>query len=679
MTRAFIDRLTAPRAAALRRRGLARVDYLDASPLGALAAAALGLDARRLEFRMMDVRDTAGISIRFRIPHADLDEAIDAIRSLPAFKRWAAGAKDRLPFYLARAAATSSATDHNRLWRELYLIQVFAWTMRREGLAEADAFLDTSPWTPILARRAQQEGIRLSALGRAPLLRSLREAAVRWAGRGAFGTLLRWVRAHGLRGAAAFLRPPPAAAAPGPRLAAEYIGQLNLDRPELQSDLFFWQASPLRKRGALLLFQAVSDPLRGAHLEELRAHGLDGLAVAPAAAADPSLPVFSPRSAAVEPARERPPADALERWLARAARDYRDQRAFWRELFERHGVRLFAGWYTHDPAHAAMADALRDLGGVHAVYQRSYEGLPSWTTTAATDVQFAWGRHTAGAPAPDGAGPAYTVATGFLGDHRFAALKPQARELRARLEKAGARRVIALFDENSLGDHRWHVGHDRLKLAYRFILEKVLSDDRLGLIVKPKIARTLRSRLAPLDSLLAEAERTGRCFVFEGGAIHSSHPPAAAALAADVAVHAYLVAGSAAAEAALAGVPTLLLDHDGFAISPLYKLGLGRVVFKEWDPLWRALQEHWSRPDGVPGFGDWSELLPDLDPFRDGRAAERMGGFLDKTLAALEGGATREEAMARAADAYAREWGAAHVWEGPGARSKAEAGSAERE
>ena len=149
MTRAFIDRLTAPRAAALRRRGLARVDYLDASPLGALAAAALGLDARRLEFRMMDVRDTAGISIRFRIPHADLDEAIDAIRSLPAF-RGGSGAQGPAPSTW-RAAATSSATDHNRLWRELYLIQVFAWTMRREGLAEADAFLDTSPWTPIRA------------------------------------------------------------------------------------------------------------------------------------------------------------------------------------------------------------------------------------------------------------------------------------------------------------------------------------------------------------------------------------------------------------------------------------------------------------------------------------------------------------------------------------------------
>ena len=35
--------------------------------------------------------------------------------------------------------------------------------------------------------------------------------------------------------------------------------------------------------------------------------------------------------------------------------------------------------------------------------------------------------------------------------------------------------------------------------------------------------------------------------------------------------------------------------------------------------------------------------------------------------------------MARAADAYAREWGAAHVWEGPDDRSKAEEGSAERE
>jgi hypothetical protein len=654
LTRAFIDRLSAPRALALRRKGFARVDFVDATKGGARAAAALGLDARRLEFRMMDVHDPEGLSVRFRIPYADLNECVDEIRRAPEFTQWLERhGRDRLGFYLAKSVATSSSTDHNVLWRSLYLLQVFAWTLRREGGREAAAFLESSPWSELLAPRARRDGLELHALGRPPLAAALREAAVRGLGRGRLGSWLRSVRAHGLSGAA-MPRGPGSAPDRPPRLAAEYFGQLNLDRPELQSDLFFWQASPLRKRGALLLFQAHSDPLRRDYLEELKAHGLEGLALSPAAAKDPSMPVYVPPPLAAAPARREGPG-TLGSWLKAATSAYDDQRAYWRELFERKGVRVFAGWYSNDPSHAPMADALRDLGGVHAAYQRSYECLPSWVSAANTDIHFVWGPNTARPDARDGSAAAYTIATGYLGDHRFAALKPRALELRAKLEARGARRVIALFDENSLPDHRWHVGHERLKLGYAFVLEKLLADPTLGLIIKPKVASSIRKRLAPLDGLLAAAEKTGRCFVFEGGRIHSSHPPAAAALAADLAVHTYLVAGSAAIEAALAGVPTAILDYDGFPQTPLNRLG-NKTVFKDWPSLWPAFESR------AQGLGDWSAMLPELDPFRDGRAAERMGTFLEWILEALESGKPREKAMEEAAERYAARWGAAHVW-----------------
>ena len=54
----------------------------------------------------------------------------------------------------------------------------------------------------------------------------------------------------------------------------------------------------------------------------------------------------------------------------------------------------------------------------------------------------------------------------------------------------------------------------------------------------------------------------------------------------------------------------------------LYRLGVGRVVFSDWDELWKALMEHWANPDGILKFGDWRPMLNEIDPFRDGRAAE---------------------------------------------------------
>ena len=91
----------------------------------------------------------------------------------------------------------------------------------------------------------------------------------------------------------------------------------------------------------------------------------------------------------------------------------------------------------------------------------------------------------------------------------------------------------------------------------------------------PKVPRTLRKRLGPVAELLARAEATGRCYVFETGVLHGSFPPAVAAMAADIAVHQELWAATAGLEAALAGVPTLLLDRDGWSSSPLYQLGEG--------------------------------------------------------------------------------------------------------
>ena len=143
--------------------------------------------------------------------------------------------------------------------------------------------------------------------------------------------------------------------------------------------------------------------------------------------------------------------------------------------------------------------------------------------------------------------------------------------------------------------------------------------------------------------------------------VHGSYPPSVAARASDLAVHGHLWAGTAAVEAVLAGTPTLLMDRDGWTVSKLYQLGIGRVVFQEWSELWRACLVHWSQTDGLPGFGNWDSMLEELDPFRDGRAAERMGSYIRWLLEALEGGLDRDRAIEEAAERYGRQWGSDKV------------------
>ncbi len=179
------------------------------------------------------------------------------------------------------------------------------------------------------------------------------------------------------------------------------------------------------------------------------------------------------------------------------------------------------------------------------------------------------------------------------------------------------------------------------------------------MLLKPKASKSLRLRLGPVSGLLDKALATGRCiFVGEGvDAGHNIYPPALASMAADIAVHGHLTAATAGFEAFLAGTPTLLLDRERWHRSRWYGLGKGRVVFNDWEELWKTCCEHWRNPAGVPSLGDWSSTIHDLDPFRDGRAVQRMTTYLNWLLDSLRQGYSRDVALVAAAKQYSEIWG----------------------
>jgi hypothetical protein len=116
-------------------------------------------------------------------------------------------------------------------------------------------------------------------------------------------------------------------------------------------------------------------------------------------------------------------------------------------------------------------------------------------------------------------------------------------------------------------------------------------------------------------------------------------------------------------------VPTLLYDPEGCPTSPFYDLEVAKIAFTDWETLWSACLQHWSEPNGTPGFGDWTPILDDLDPFRDGRAAERMGNYVEWLLDGFRAGLDRDSVMANAAERYCAAWGNDKItqvnWEEP--------------
>lgn len=643
--------------------------------LARLSAWLLGVPVSRARMPLSEIRDAHGHVPWWNVFYQALGEVqTDMVRD-PVFQEaMRLRTAGRLPLYLAKALIRIDLSDRDALWRLLLWVQACAWWVkyRESSGAIAELFIEARPWFQLIARhvaKLQITAVEVPAPFRpwawarrllSPERKAwLRHVQAQWTLRKVVVRLVQCLRA--------LWRPAHEAPGPGgPRIAVDYFGHLNLTAPERHSDLFFWQQSSLRGSDVMLCFQLSSDPLDERKWAQLREQGIGAVALTPQATtlASPARlhgPRFRPTRHA--PARRLPrPSTPETAWLRERVTHYEMVRRFWADLCAARGVAIYVTWFKYDESHCAIADAVEQTGGITAMYQRSYQFYPSVYTTTAADIFFGFSRQEAETERQSGSVIPYYVITGYLGDHRFPLLREEARRVRETLQRHGARHILAFADENTRVDTDWYEGHEVMQRHYAFFLEKVLNEPWFGLVIKPKVPSTLRQRLGPVAELLRRGEATGRCYLYTDGVLHGSSPPAVAAMAADVMVHGDLHAATAGIESALAGVPTLLFARHGWPLGSLYDgLDPGHVIFSDWESLWTSCVEHWRDPHEVPGFGDWRSQLDRFDPFRDGRAAERMGTYLQWVLEGLRAGLSRETVMADAAARYIERWGKEHI------------------
>jgi hypothetical protein len=657
-----------------------KVYFIDATRWGRAAARFVlrfrGVLLEKLAFRLVDIKDDDGNLLRLRIAYFDFQEIQGEILRSPVFKEALDHEKgeNSIPTYLAKQTAASDLWTHTTVSRALLLVQIAIWKAKKDGFTtdgKIVLFMRKRPWREEIRRYAAKNGVDLICVK--DICLNLKDIVFRLAGNkikilrsahfyllkeGPIQFLKKIIVGENRTSVGPFL---PDRSSPG-RIAVEYYGHLNLDHPELNSDLFFWQQTGCLKDNILLVYHLYNDPLDEAKWVQMKKHGIEAVALNPRASSVASVPVFYHWAQTVKarPLRFKTKTkDNLpeRKWLSRQVSDYHALYNYWLDFFIKYNAKIYLTWYVHDAGHCALADALRSRGGVMAAYQRSVQEFPSRETAAVADIFFSFSKTNVDLEKRAHSMIGYHVVTGYLGDHRFELSRPMAQQVRNALKKSGAQTIIAFFDEGSMDDARWHTGHQFMRENYQFLLEKLLANPWLGLVLKSKVPISLERRLGPVAELLRRARQTGRCYIFEAGSLHGSYPPAVAALSADISVHGHMAAVTAGMEAALAGSLTLLLDREGWPVSPLYRLGKGRVVFTDWPSLWNACQEHWKTPGGVPGFGDWSSMVNEFDPFRDGRAAERMGMYLRWIQEGLNSGLDRATALADAAERYGEMWG----------------------
>jgi len=592
----------------------------------------------RLDFRMMDIKDDNGELVRVRIPRRDLFDFQKEIQRSDLYMKlshetWKA---DSIKAYIDKGLIDGGIMEKKSVSHMLFIINVIKWHSRRDKNQQVFVIINKRPWKDVYQKYCDPLGLRLLHVPNNPL-DSFNKAALK-------NLIAYFPYVFSLLRSIKYRDKNVTANNDLPKLYLDGRGDINFENNGYHSDFFWLLNSSFKTENLLYQYHSIEEK---EVLIQNKINVTNGQA-------SPQLLLGS----FVKPEAGRR-SSGLEKRLAKSMLvSYVNTRHYWHEFFQQHQVKVHMFWHRFNNYHVAVADAIRDAGGISIYWPVSFDGYPSVECASSSDIIFSYSHFSAELEKQNGASYKYNIITGYPKDYAGKLLKDEAQQLRKRLQKNGAEKIVFVIDENSLDDGRWHTGHQLQRENYSFILEKMLEIPWLGVVFKPKAARTLRQRLGPVAELLKEAEKTGRCFIYEtSNRYTTSAPPILAGLSADICIHGHLCAGTAALECALEGLPTLLIDREGMPASKLQELPRGKVIFDDWPSAIEAIMSHFSRHNGIEGFGDWSAILDELDPFRDGLAAYRMGSFLKWLMDCLEQGMSREDVMHIAATKYAQAWG----------------------
>jgi hypothetical protein len=605
-----------------------------------------GCDVRKYDFEIRSLKDKNGEYINARIARKYLFDIQDKIINSDAFKsmyrvEWN---KDRVYGYISKGIINIGESQCiDSPFYTVFAIQKVFLQMQALSLANSKFFMLDRPWMSVYAEYASRLGITVLPmkyvyndkktlrnririiLGKYPividLIRNIRNFFF-------FGNEMKCDNKDLDKRT--------------PKVIIDGVGEFNLEENGKNSDFYFYLYSDLPSKYIASYYRS------GFERERLQEEGIYAIH-------------YMNRCSAVNMAGAIPKPGYCSlfkkeyKQLVSITQQYNNIKSSWVRFFRKHGIKVYLSWCNAGNQHMVIGDAINQVGGVSAIWERSFLGEPNLECFTDSDISFRYSQWDANEGYGRKGNTSYRIYVGFLRDYGIELLRDKALALRGNLMEKDVTKIVTVLDQNSVDEFT----HEIQRENYRHILRVLLDTPWLGVIFKPKKAATLKSRLGEeVVELLDKAVNTGRCYLYDSYGDHQSDIPAVlAALSADVCIHGHLYAGSAALESAFMGIPTLLVDREGFPYSKLYELQEHKVIFKSWPDTIEALLEHFQSPEGIPGFGDWSSIIDEFDPFRDGKGAYRMGTFLHWLMKGFESGKDRNKAMADAAEMYCEKWG----------------------
>ena len=333
---------------------------------------------------------------------------------------------------------------------------------------------------------------------------------------------------------------------------------------------------------------------------------------------------------------------------------YNNEVNLWSNIFIKNNIKIYLSWNKFNPKHISIYESLQKLDSTLAIWERSFEGVPSPELTTISDILFKTGNINLLNDDLNYNKNTYKIIIGFLRDYNQNKSKIVAEMIKKNLYSHGAKKIISIFDQNSSDDFM----HKNQSDFYIYFLNLILKNKDYALVIKPKKSKTIFARFSnEFMELYNEALKTNRIHLFNSSGKYQSNVSVnTAALCSDLCVHSNLYAGTASIECALSGIPTILLDRENDKENIISKMQLKNVIFKNFNHLDDNLNEFLlNKKFNI--LGDWSKELDNIDPFRDGKGHKRLNWFLNHMLTGYEKGLSKEEILYLTTKEYANKWG----------------------
>jgi hypothetical protein len=281
------------------------------------------------------------------------------------------------------------------------------------------------------------------------------------------------------------------------------------------------------------------------------------------------------------------------------------------------------------------ADAMQLIGAPLGIKTLSYQytSLPypslALMTTAGAMITFAPLYH------PRWTWPGLTpprfVDAGYVHDSSFALLRDRAAERCARLRAAGASFVIGVFDESVQRDKYGLVSLSEYEAHLELLLARVVDDRSLGLVFKTQFHHNLDGMSDRLRDALNRGLATGRVELPAHGRHRNTVFPAEVALSSDITIG-FAIGSTASLEAALAGCRSLIVNAHGLMTDADALYLRADIQYPTLADALHAIDRYRRGEPAQTALGDWSDILPEFDPFRDGRSAARLRTVIEEAI-----------------------------------------------